>query len=346
MAVKILIVDDEPDLDVLIRQRFRRQVQSGEWEFAYAANGRVALAHLETHPDCDIVLTDINMPEMDGLTLLVHLNILNPIARTIVISAYGDMANVRTAMNNGAFDFVTKPIDFDDLQITIEKTVKFVSQLRTTVRSIKENALLKMYVDRNILQYLTREAFEKDLLHNELVDATVVFVDIRGFTGIAERQEPDTVVRMLNDYFDVVIKAIIVNDGDVDKFIGDAVMAVFRGEGHLWRAVKAAVKLREALGSAGAGAGPAPDVAVGINSGPVVAGNVGSRSLRRFDFTVIGDVVNTASRLEGVAKGGQIVVSRHSYERIADRVVASRLGEVEVKNKTAPIEIYNIVSLK
>lgn len=122
MAAKILSVDDELDLEVLLTQYFRRQIRKGEYEFAFAHNGLEALQKLLETPDFDIILSDINMPEMDGLTLLAKINELkNPAMKCIMVSAYGDMDNIRSAMNKGAFDFATKPIDLEDLSRTIEK---------------------------------------------------------------------------------------------------------------------------------------------------------------------------------------------------------------------------------
>ena len=122
MAVKILSVDDETDLELLLTQYFRRKIRKGEYEFFFAHNGLEALQILLKNPDIAIILSDINMPEMDGLTLLAKVNEMrNPSLKCIMVSAYGDMDNIRHAMNNGAFDFATKPIDLDDLQITIDK---------------------------------------------------------------------------------------------------------------------------------------------------------------------------------------------------------------------------------
>lgn len=135
MAYKILVVDDEPDLQHLVRQNFRRKIRSGEMEFLFAENGKSALNQIDEYPDIDMVLSDINMPEMDGLTLLGKIQEKNNLLKSVVVSAYGDMDNVRKAMNNGAFDFVTKPIDFDDLTATIEKTLKEVTQLKEALKS-------------------------------------------------------------------------------------------------------------------------------------------------------------------------------------------------------------------
>lgn len=128
MNVKIMVVDDEVDLEPLIRQKFRRQIRDGVYDFVFAHNGLEALAKLIEEPDIRLILSDINMPEMDGLTLLTKLKELkSPWLKTVIVSAYGDMENIRTAMNRGAFDFVTKPISFDDLELTMNKTLEEIT---------------------------------------------------------------------------------------------------------------------------------------------------------------------------------------------------------------------------
>ena len=131
MPVKILSVDDESDLELLLTQYFRRKIRKGEYEFSFAHNGLEALTMLLKNKDYDIILSDINMPEMDGLTLLTKINEMqNPALKCIMVSAYGDMGNIRQAMNNGAFDFATKPIDLDDLSLTIEKAIEQINYIK------------------------------------------------------------------------------------------------------------------------------------------------------------------------------------------------------------------------
>lgn len=132
---KILVVDDEPDLEALVRQRMRREIRRGVYTFEFAANGVEALEKLIEVPNIDIVLTDINMPKMDGLTLLSRLGELDQELRSVVVSAYGDMKNIRSAMNLGAFDFIVKPVDFRDLQVTIERTVKNLESWREAINA-------------------------------------------------------------------------------------------------------------------------------------------------------------------------------------------------------------------
>jgi len=139
--VKILSVDDEMDLELLLTQYFRRNIRKGEYEFVFAHNGLEALTMMVKHPDIEIILSDINMPEMDGLTLLAKINEMrNPALKVIMVSAYGDMGNIRQAMNNGAFDFATKPIDLDDLSVTIEKAIEQIDYVH---RMQKEHSQLE-----------------------------------------------------------------------------------------------------------------------------------------------------------------------------------------------------------
>lgn len=156
--VKILSVDDEQDLELLLTQYFRRKIRKGEYEFFFAHNGLEALTVLLKEKDIDIILSDINMPEMDGLTLLTKVNEMrNPALKCIMVSAYGDMGNIRSAMNNGAFDFATKPIDLDDLSVTIEKAVEQIEYIKnsqmehTQLESIKSDLAVAREIQQAIL---------------------------------------------------------------------------------------------------------------------------------------------------------------------------------------------------
>ncbi len=344
--IKILVVDDETDLEVLIKQKFRRQIREHKYQFVFAMNGIDAIEKIQQQSDIEVVLTDINMPQMDGLTLLSKLKDISPLIRSVIVSAYGDMENIRTAMNRGAFDFVCKPVNFEDLEVTLEKTIAYVAQLKQTLQAIKENNILKMYVDETVLKFMNGREFESSLVANETVSATVVFVDICSFTSITEKETPDNTVNLLNKYFDVIVKAIIAHDGYVDKFIGDAVMAVFRTEYHLDKAIEASLAVRKQIESFPQQEEAKyffPKVSIGIHSGEMVSGNIGSASLRRLDYTVIGDVVNTAQRLQGIAQQGQIVISESSYQQVKESFNCKKLGDVSLKNKASTLIAYEVV---
>ncbi|MCY3646411.1 MAG: SpoIIE family protein phosphatase [Dehalococcoidia bacterium] len=147
MTYKILVVDDEPDLEPLVLQRMRRHIRRGRYEFVFAHNGIEALEELEADPSIDMVVSDINMPRMDGLTLLEQIPNVSPDIRAIIVSAYGDMENIRTAMNRGAFDFVTKPVDFDDLQFTIDRTLEHIEQWREALSTRDKLVALQNELD-------------------------------------------------------------------------------------------------------------------------------------------------------------------------------------------------------
>ena len=342
---KILVADDETDLELLIKQKFRRQIREKEFEFVFAVNGVDALEKLSRHQDIHVVLTDINMPEMDGLSLVAKLKDLNPVTKAVIVSAYGDMDNIRSAMNKGAFDFICKPVNFEDLEITMRKTIRQVEQIKETLKAIHENNILKMYVDESVLRYMNRKEFEQSLMANETIEASVAFIDICGFTRIAETAPADVVVAMVNQYFDVIVKEIIALNGHIDKFMGDAVMAVFRGEYHLDRAIDACLAVRAQVEML-----PEikellfrPSVSIGIGSGEVISGNIGSVTLRRLDYTVLGDVANTAKRLQSAAQPGQVVIPGAVYEKIKESFKCVSLGEFSLKNKVRPVEIYEVV---
>jgi PAS domain S-box-containing protein len=153
MPAKILVVDDEPDLELLLRQKFRKKIREKQFNLFFARNGVEALEKLQAEPDIDIVLTDIYMPEMDGLTLVTKLNELNPIIKAVIISAYDDIENIREAMNRGAFDFLTKPINFHDLEITTNKTLEHVQKMK----AIKEQEILAQKAQADLLIRLQKE---------------------------------------------------------------------------------------------------------------------------------------------------------------------------------------------
>ena len=163
-SYKILVVDDEPDLEPLVLQRMRPQIRSGKYSFVFAQNGVQALERLIEYPDIDLVLSDINMPKMDGLTLLEQVSNAHPNIRCVIISAYGDMKNIRTAMNRGAFDFVTKPLDFEDIQVTIERALRHLDEWRHALSSRDKLVMLQNELDiaSNIQQAILPTVFPSE----------------------------------------------------------------------------------------------------------------------------------------------------------------------------------------
>jgi len=211
MMSKILVVDDEPDLEPMVLQHFRREIRQGEMDFLFACNGEDALLQLGEDNDVDIVVSDINMPKMDGLTLLRRIQDLDRRLKTVIVSAYGDMQNIRTAMNLGAFDFLTKPIDFSDLRITINKTLSDLQSLREIhrLRESAEKAKLSLarYFSPNLVQHLV-DSPDSLNLDGERRELTFVFTDLADFTPLVEAFEPAVIVPLLNEYLDEMTKII------------------------------------------------------------------------------------------------------------------------------------------
>ena len=309
-AAKILAVDDEPDFELLITQRFRRQIRDQEFEFRFAHHGEEALAALAAEPDIDLMLLDINMPVMDGLTLLTRLREQRTEVRTIMVSAYGDMANLRTAMNRGAFDFVTKPVDFGDLEITVRKTIDDIMRLRDIDRRRQAAERARGNLARYFSPHFAALLAERDepLGAVRRQNVAVLFADIVGFTRMAESMAPEAVVTLLRQFHDRMTAQIFACGGSIEKYIGDEIFAVFGVPeptgSDAANALQCGRMMLDALADwnrAREAAGqPRLAIGIGLNYGPAVLGDVGSE--QTLSFTVIGDTVNTASRLQGLTR--------------------------------------------
>jgi adenylate cyclase len=307
---KILAVDDEADFELLLRQRFRRQIRNAEFDFRFAHHGEEALAVLAGEPDIELLLLDINMPVMDGLTLLAELRARQSDVRAIIVSAYGDMTNIRTAMNRGAFDFVTKPVDLNDLEITIKKTLEDIARVREIDRrrAVAERARtnLSRYFSPNLVAMLAERDEPLGAVRRQTV--AVLFVDIVGFTSLAESMAPEAVVKILRQFHEHMTAQIFACGGTVDKYIGDEIFAVFGlpddGDSDAVNALRCAEQMLDALGrwnaERSAEGGMPLAIGIGLNYGPAVVGDVGSG--QGLSFTVIGDIVNTASRLQRLTR--------------------------------------------
>ena len=356
MATKILVVDDEPDLESLVTQKFRRKVRQGELEFLFAYNGEEALSQLEKNDDVDIVISDINMPIMDGLTLLGRIQALDNQLKTVIVSAYGDMNNIRAAMNLGAFDFVTKPIDFSDLELTINKTISDLASLREIyrLRESAEKAKLNLsrYFSPNLVQQLvdSPDMLNMDGNRKEL---TFVFTDLAGFTPLVEGLEPSVIVSLLNDYLDEMTKIVFRWGGTIDKVVGDAVHAIFGAPleqpDHAARGIACAMEIdqvaevfREQKNTDDI---PLGVTRIGVHTGLAIVGNFGGEQY--FDYTAHGDAVNTAARLEGANKyfGTRICVSENVVEQ-TPAFKGRPIGTVLLAGKRERLKIFEPLTAK
>jgi adenylate cyclase len=347
---RIMVVDDEQDVEVLVTQKFRREIRSGKMSFVFARDGQEALDKLALDPDVMMVLSDINMPGMDGLTLLGQLEEQQSDLKTVIISAYGDLQNIRTAMNRGAFDFLTKPIDFADLETTIQKTLKHLECYRELNRqkTVAEaaRAVLAKYFSPNVVETLAADG-GMSVLGGERREATFLFTDLTGFTKLVEATESDIIVELLNGYLDGVAQIIFRHDGTVMKVIGDAVQAIFGApvaqSDHCARAVACALDIDDftrqhqqdwidkgiALGV----------TRIGLNAGEAIIGNFGGDSF--FDYTAYGDAVNIAARLETANKklGTRVCVSESVVENI-EGFLGRPAGRLMLAGKGKPQMAY------
>jgi adenylate cyclase len=350
VTAKVLVVDDEPDLEALITQKFRRQIREGALVFLFAHDGLEALDMIAGNGDVDLVVSDINMPRMDGLTLLAKLQEAEERLSTVIVSAYGDMTNIRTAMNRGAFDFVTKPIDFPDLEATIEKTIRHVEALREARRRLaaaeRANASLSRYFSPKLAERLVGAGDGPDLSEQRR-EIAVLFTDISGFTALAETLDPVQLKELLNEYLSGMTDIVFENDGTVAKIIGDALHVLFGAPSdqpdYATRAVACALALdafaeafRERWHDRGAKVGA---TRIGVHAGPAIVGNFGGS--RFFDYTAYGDTINTAARLETANKQlkTRICVSQAAAER-ADNFQGRPIGDLVLRGRTGPLRTF------
>jgi len=289
------------------------------------------------------------MPRMDGLSLLQKLQESEERVSTIVVSAYGDMANIRTAMNRGAFDFVTKPLDFVDLEMTIAKTLRHVEFLRDArqrqATAERAYASLSRYFSPNLAQRLAGDTDAVDLAGQRREIATL-FTDITSFTALVETLDPSVLGPLLNEYLTGMTDIVFAHDGTVAKIIGDALHVLFGAPGeqpdHAARAVDCSLALdeyaqefRQRCQHKGI---PLGVTRIGVHAGPAIVGNFGGG--RFFDYTAYGDTINVAARLEAANKelGTRICVSA----ALADQVkgfCGRPIGELVLRGKTIPLGV-------
>src|ERR1700691_1674887 len=350
MTATILIVDDEPDLEALVLRKFRKQIRNGAMAFVFAHDGIEALQSIADHPQVDMVVSDINMPRMDGLSLLQKLQEAEEKKSTIIVSAYGDMSNIRTAMNRGAFDFLTKPIDFGDLEMTIDKTIRHVEMMRDARRRQAEaeraHASLSRYFSPQIASRLACDG-EADGMAVHWREIGTIFTDITSFTSRVETATSEVLSALLNEYVGGMTDVVFTHEGTVAKIIGDAIQVLFNAPGdqpdYATRAIVCALDLdvwaehfRERWKAKGVSFGI---TRIGVHAGPALVGNFGGS--RFFDYTAYGDTINTAARLEAANKflGTHICVSA----AVADGAKEFRgrpVGDLILRGRSEPLRAY------
>jgi class 3 adenylate cyclase len=378
MAYRILVVDDEPDVEMLIKMKFRSKISTEQYFFSFAANGVQALELLEKDKEINLILTDINMPVMDGLTLLSKIKTNETLPKVVVISAYGDLKNIRTAMNLGAFDFVTKPIDFADLEITMNKAIGEIVRLHQTIELknqhenlrlekeqiiLQQNILLEKKVDERTKELQIEKSKSDDLLLNILPletanelkaqgfakpkqfdQVTVLFTDFKNFTSISEKLSAHELVEEINFCYSNFDRIITKYGIEKIKTIGDSYMCVggleISDKEVVVNTVNAALEIRDFMNEESIRRKEKNEFYFDIRIG-LHTGPViaGIVGIKKFAYDIWGNTVNIASRMESASEPGKINVSGETYEIIKSEFSCEYRGKVMAKNK-GDIDMY------
>jgi class 3 adenylate cyclase len=290
---------------------------------------------------------------MNGLSLLAKLQESEEKKSTIIVSAYGDMSNIRNAMNRGAFDFLTKPIDFADLEATVDKTLRHIEVLRDARRRQAEaeraHASLSRYFSPELAKRLA--ASVGDSTEVTWREVAVIFTDITGFTSLVETAVPELLGELLNEYVAGMTDVVFAHEGTVAKVIGGAVEVLFNAPSdqpdYAMRAVACAQELdvwaeafRERWKAKGVNFGA---ICIGVHAGPALVGNFGGG--RFFDYTAYGDTINTAARLEAANKllSTRICVSA-TIENAVENFRGRPIGDLVLRGRSEPLRAYEPLS--
>ncbi|NIN66768.1 MAG: response regulator [Anaerolineae bacterium] len=369
MTARIALADDNAAFLDATAQLLERE----GYQVTTACNGREALEVIGRDKP-DLVLLDIMMPGLDGISVMKQIRDQDPHIGVVMMTAFGSEEMAVEALTAGADDYLIKPLDYQEAFIRLD-IVLGRSQLRRERKRLqvelsaahdelqaRYGELEASYQRIQELEEKTRELFERYLpsevaryliddpsranLGGERREVTVLFADLRGFTALAEKMAPETLIDVVNGYLTLATEAIFAQGGILDKFMGDAVMAVYNAPipqpDHALRAVNTAFALRENL--RGYDAEPSLHFGFGVNTGEAVVGNVGSEAL--MNYTAIGDAVNVAFRLQEQAKGQQILLSRTTFDQVRDFVEARPLGRMRIRRRAEEAEVYEALTLK
>lgn len=352
--IKFLVVDDESDVEDLVRQNLRKKIRDGSLELHFARDGFEALDTLQDHPEIDIVFTDINMPKMDGLTLLAKLQSLENTPTTVVVSAYSDHKNIRTAMNKGAFDFLTKPIDFNDFEATLAKVDQYVSEIRELQNERAEaeqrETMLRRFFSPSIARVVAQQS-DAFNARGERREATFMFTDLRNFTVLVENAPPQELVDTLLAYFDAIVNIVFSHNGTLMQIAGDAVQVTFGApeddDDHAANAVRCALEIdafsdafRKDMEQQGIAMG---ETRIGINTGEAIIGSFGGEHF--FNYAVYGLDVVVAARLEKANKtfGTRLCVAQSTAEKCPD-FFGRPIGNLELQGVSAPVSAFELLA--
>ncbi len=326
----LLVVDDEEG----VRRAVQKALGKENYEVFLAPSGNEAITIVKEHPaEIAICISDFKMPGLDGLQTLAAIGSINPDITRIMLTGYATLEGAIAATNEGIDGFLTKP--FDNVE------------LRAKVREYFVRKRLKQFVSTQVLQQL--QINPAHLTPRKQV-ATLLFIDIRGFTALTEKHDPQEWALFLSDnYFSPLGEIVFQNNGTLDKHIGDGIMAIYgapiAAEDDALRAVRSAVEMRAKMQEINAQyeVDYQLPIAIGVHSGEVVVGMFGSA--RKREYTALGHNVNVAARLEQMAAPNQILISPQTYEMVQSHVEVARLEPIMVKGLAEPMQVYNVLSL-
>lgn len=345
--MRVLAVDDNPDNVELISDI----VGALGYEIIKAFDGSQALDRIsEGHPD--LILLDVNMPGMSGFDVLKLLKSDSNTAQipVILLTALSDVDYRVEGLDLGADDYLTKPYSPRELIARIETRLRAKSHadnLREMQQIIRRT--FERFVSASVVEQLLQDP-STIKLGGKIQEVTVLFADIQGFTATSERLDPEPLLSILNLYHELMVETIQRNKGTIDKFIGDAVMALYNTPlelpDHALRAVVSACEIRDALQNFHEQFDPdfRWDINFGIHTGTAVVGNVGAPQI--MDFTAVGDTVNVAARLQGQSDNGQIFISEATHKLIEEFVDTKPIGRLSFKGRVEPVMTFEVLSVK
>jgi class 3 adenylate cyclase len=313
-----------------------------------AGDGKTGLAKAREVPPPDLIVLDVNMPGMDGFEVCKILK-ADPVTQSIPIiflTSHSEPEDRIHGLNIGADDYLAKPFAIRELSARIGKRLQARQETEMLLRQQDEiRQTFERFVAPQIVEILLRDPSHLKL-GGDLQQVTVMFTDLEGFTSLSEKTAPDLLLSVLNRYHALVSGLVQKHGGIVNKFIGDGVMALFNTpilrEDHARCAVEAALAIREALPALHAEFDPAFRLPIkcGISTGPAIVGNVGAAHC--MDFTALGDTVNLAARLQGIATGDQIIISDETKRRLDASIIVKPMGALTLKNRSRAIEAYTV----
>jgi adenylate cyclase len=345
--VKILAIEDNPDSRQLVIDILKMQGH----EVLSAADG-IAGLQLAKQSVPDLILLDVNLPGMTGFEVCEQIksdvNLVDiPI---LMLTAMSDIDDRVQGLGLGADDYITKPFNPRELTARVEARLR-VKQASDNLRATSDQILrtFEHYVASSVVDQLLRDP-SRVALGGHLHEVTALFADLEGFTTISERTDPRNLITVLNGYLSIVADAVIEQQGTLDKFLGDGVMALFNvpleQPDHAMQAVRAAMRAQQEVALYQESLPPdlRLNFRIGIHTGDAIVGNVGTARLR--NYTAIGDTINTASRLEKAAQGGQVLISEETHQYVHDLVVSQSLGPKQLRGREHAIVVYEVTEIR